>query len=82
MLVQDHQQAQKQLDAIHEQIQREVRNISSRFETEYKAAVRSEDMLVGALEKQKQEAYRLNEDAVQYAIMQRDVQSTSGFSRT
>jgi uncharacterized protein involved in exopolysaccharide biosynthesis len=33
-------------------------------------------MLAAALEKQKQEAYRLNEDAVQYAIMQRDVQSS------
>lgn len=70
------QQVQKQLDAVHEAIQREVRNISSRFETEYKAAFRSEQMLTAALEKQKQEAYRLNEDAVQYAIMQRDVQSS------
>ena len=70
------QQAQKQLDAIHVQIQREVRNVSSRFETEFMAASRSETMLAAALEKQKQEAYRLNEDAVQYAIMYRDLQSS------
>ncbi|MGC2742373.1 MAG: polysaccharide biosynthesis tyrosine autokinase [Candidatus Angelobacter sp.] len=70
------QQTQKQLDQIHASIDHEVENISKRMETEYQAALKSEQMLTAAFDKQKQEAYRMNNDAVKYAIMLRDVQSS------
>jgi succinoglycan biosynthesis transport protein ExoP len=70
------QQTQKQLEQVHSSIDHEVKNISKRMENEYQASLKSEQMLTAALEKQKQEAYRMNNDAVKYAIMLRDVQSS------
>jgi succinoglycan biosynthesis transport protein ExoP len=69
-------QTQKELDQIHSAITREVKNVGSRLENEYKASLKSEQMLSGALGQQKQEAYKMNQDAVQYAIMLRDVQAS------
>jgi len=69
-------QTQKELDQVHSGIIREVRNVGSRLENDYKASLKSEQMLGGALDQQKQEAYRMNQDAIQYAIMFRDVQSS------
>ena len=43
---------------------------------EYQAALKSEQMLQATFDKQKHEAYKLNEDAIQYAIMRRDVESS------
>jgi capsular exopolysaccharide synthesis family protein len=69
-------QTQKELDQVHAAIAREVKNVGSRLENEYKASLKSEQMLSGALGAQKQEAYKMNQDAVQYAIMLRDVQAS------
>jgi succinoglycan biosynthesis transport protein ExoP len=70
------QQTQKQLEQVRASIDHEVKNITKRMETEYQAALKSEQMLTAAFDKQKQEAYRMNNDAVKYAIMMRDVQSS------
>lgn len=69
-------QTQKELDQVHAAIAREVRNLGSRLENEYKASFVSEQMLSSALDQQKQEAYKMNRDAAQYAIMLRDVQAS------
>jgi capsular exopolysaccharide synthesis family protein len=57
-------------------IDQEVRNIQKRIEQEYVAAKNSEQMLQAAVEKQKQGALRVDASAVQYALLQRDVQTS------
>jgi capsular exopolysaccharide synthesis family protein len=69
-------QLRSELKDIQSTIDQEVRNIRERILQEYVAAGRSEAMLNAALEKQKQDALRVDASAVQYAILQRDVQTS------
>lgn len=69
-------QLRSQLDDIQGTIDEEVRNIRERIEQEYDAARKSEQMLQTALEKQKQDALRVDASAVQYALLQRDVRTS------
>lgn len=57
-------------------IDQEIRNIRERIQQEYMASKSSEQMLEGALEKQKMDALRVDASAVQYALLQRDVQTS------
>ncbi|HYD16515.1 MAG TPA: polysaccharide biosynthesis tyrosine autokinase [Candidatus Nanoarchaeia archaeon] len=68
-------QLRQQLTQIDTAIAAEVQNIGKRLENEYSAAVSSESMLRKALDRQKAEAYKLNESAVQYAILKREVEA-------
>ncbi len=69
-------QLDSQLKDLQIAIDDEVRNIRKRISQQYLAAGRSESMLNAALEKQKQDALRVDASAVQYAILQRDVQTS------
>lgn len=62
-----------QLKEIQSQIQSETKKIVGKVRGQYSAALQRENMLHEALEKQKQEANRLNESAIEYTLLKRDV---------
>jgi polysaccharide biosynthesis transport protein len=66
-------QVNNQLREIDSQIQAELKKITLKFRGLYLAALQREDMLHDALEKQKQEANKLNESAIEYSLLKRDV---------
>ncbi len=68
-------QLSSQLKEIEVQMQVEIRKIAGRLRGDYLAAVQHESMLHAALEKQKQEANQLNESAIEYSLLKRDVDS-------
>ena len=61
--------AQAKLDA-------EIQKVVQAVETEYRAAVAREESLVRALNEQKSEALRMNGTAIQYNVLNREVEST------
>jgi succinoglycan biosynthesis transport protein ExoP len=69
------EQLNTQLREIDTQLLAETRKIAGKIRGQYTAALQREDMLHGALEKQKQEANKLNESAIQYSILKRDLES-------
>jgi polysaccharide biosynthesis transport protein len=69
-------QLQAQLKELDSSIQDEIRKVSETMRAEYTAAVKSEQMLQSTLEDQKNEAYKMNQDAIQYGIMRREVESS------
>ena len=66
-------QMKAQLAQVNAALQAEITKVGMQLESEYKAAVRSENVLRAELEKQKQEAFKMNEDAIQFAILKRDL---------
>src|SRR5580658_6611110 len=64
-----------QLKEIDAEILSETRKIAGKIRGQYMAALQRENMLHDALEKQKQEANKLNESAIQYSILKRDLES-------
>ncbi|HTC48076.1 MAG TPA: polysaccharide biosynthesis tyrosine autokinase [Candidatus Aquilonibacter sp.] len=58
---------------IDTQILAETKKISGKIKGQYMAAVQRESMLHDALEKQKQEANKLNESAIEYSLLKRDL---------
>jgi polysaccharide biosynthesis transport protein len=58
---------------IDSQILVETKKISGKIKGQYMAAVQRESMLHDALEKQKQEANKLNESAIEYSLLKRDL---------
>ena len=62
-----------QLKEIDSQIQSEMKKIVSKVRGQYSAALQRENMLREALDKQKQEANKLNESAIEYTLLKRDV---------
>ena len=73
---------QQQLARQDTAIAQEVRNIGERLEDEYLAAQKTEAMLRSRFDNQKDEASHLNENAGQYAILKRDVESTGALYDT
>ncbi len=69
-------QLQSQLSELDSSIAEELGKISETLRTEYRAALKSEQMLQAALEKQKDDAFKMNQDAIQYGIMRREVESS------
>lgn len=69
------QQLTGQLKEIEAQIANETRKVAGKIRGQYMAAVQRESMLHDALEKQKQEANKLNESAIEYSILKRDLDS-------
>jgi polysaccharide biosynthesis transport protein len=69
-------QLQSQLAELDSNISSEIVKVGDAIHAEYKAALKSEQMLTALFGQQKQEAYKLNEDAIKYAIMRRDVESS------
>ena len=65
-------QLNNQLKEIDSQIQSEMKKIAAKVRGQYMTALRREGMLRDALDKQKQEANKLNESAIQYNMLKRD----------
>lgn len=68
-------QLNNQLKEIDSQIQGEMKKIASKVRGQYTAALQREGMLHEAFEKQKQEANKLNESAIEYTLLKRDVET-------
>jgi len=68
-------QLNNQLKEIDSQIQAEMKKIANKVRGQYTTALQREHMLRDALEKQKQEANKLNESAIEYTLLKRDVDS-------
>jgi polysaccharide biosynthesis transport protein len=68
-------QIRSQLSEVQTQMQVEMRKITARLRGDYQAAVQRENMLRAALEQQKQEANKLNESAIEYSLLKRDVET-------
>jgi len=66
-------QLNNQLKEVDAQIQAEMKKIAGKLHGQYTAALQRENMLRDALEKQKQEANKLNENAIEYTLLKRDV---------
>ena len=66
---------QSQLASLESAINAEGGNIETRLANEYDAAAKAEAMIRDDFEKQKQEAYKLNENVAQYAILKHEVES-------
>jgi len=73
-------QLNSQLKEVDEQIQTEMRKVANHLRGDYLAAVQRETMLRSALEKQKQEANKLNESAIEYSLLKRDVDANRTLS--
>jgi len=67
-------QLNSQIKETDEQIQIELKKVVDRVRGEYQAAAQRESMLNDAMEKQKQEANQLNESAIEYNLLKRDVE--------
>ena len=66
---------QNQIKEIDTQIQLEMKKIVDQAQGDYQAAVNRENMLSAALDKQKDEANALNESAITYTLLKRDVET-------
>jgi capsular exopolysaccharide synthesis family protein len=64
-----------QLKEVDLQIQAELRKLGTHIRNQYLAAMQRENMLQAAMDKQKQEANQLNESAIEYSLLKRDVES-------
>jgi succinoglycan biosynthesis transport protein ExoP len=64
-----------QLKEIDTEIQAEMKKIASKVRGQYTTALQREGMLHDALEKQKQEANKLNESAIEYNLLKRDAET-------
>src|ERR1700683_4940990 len=68
-------QLNTQLKEIDAQILGETRKIAGKIRGQYMAALQHENMLHDALETQKQASNKLNESAIQYSILKRDLET-------
>ncbi len=66
-------QVNSQVHELDAQIQSELKKVATRLRDDYLASVQRESMLRAALEQQKQEANKLNENAIEYSLLKRDV---------
>ena len=66
-------QINNQLKEINAQLLAETKKLSGKIKGQYMAALQRENMLHDALEKQKQEANKLNESAIEYSLLKRDL---------
>lgn len=70
------EQVGTQLSQLEESITSQVAEIKERFQEEFRAALETELGLKAELEKQKQEAYRMNDAGMQLAILKREFESS------
>jgi succinoglycan biosynthesis transport protein ExoP len=66
---------QTQLAEVNAAIEREGQNIEVRLANDYTAATAAEGMIRGQFERQKEEAYRLNENVARYENLKHQVES-------
>ncbi|HLV85623.1 MAG TPA: polysaccharide biosynthesis tyrosine autokinase [Candidatus Sulfotelmatobacter sp.] len=65
-------QLNNQVKEIDAQLQSEMKKITAKVRGQYMTSLQRENMLREALEKQKQEANKLNQSAIEYNILKRD----------
>jgi len=68
-------QLNNQLKEIDRQLQTETSKAVDHLKGQYQAALQRENMLREAFDKQKQEANKLNESAIEYSLLKRDLES-------
>ena len=68
-------QLNNQLKELDSQILAEMKKIQAKVRGQYMTALRRESMLHDALERQKQEANKLNESAIEYNLLKRDAET-------
>jgi exopolysaccharide transport family protein len=68
-------QLNNQIKEVDAEILVEARKAGAKIKGQYMAALQRENMLHDALEKQKQEANKLNESAIEYSLLKRDLDS-------
>jgi len=68
-------QLNNQLKEIDIQLQGEMKKMAGRVRGQYMASLHREGLLRDALEKQKQEANKLNESAIEYSLLKRDLET-------
>ncbi len=68
-------QLNSQLKEVEAQTQIEMTKVVSRVRSDYLASLQRENMLHDAMDKQKQEANRLNESAIEYSLLRRDLET-------
>jgi polysaccharide biosynthesis transport protein len=66
-------QVKQQIEEVKQQLAQEKSETIRRSKSEYQVALQHRQMLQAALERQKGQANRLNEDSIQYNILQREV---------
>jgi succinoglycan biosynthesis transport protein ExoP len=64
-----------QISSVQERINAEIKRIMTSINNEYELALAQEEELKAALEEQKREALELNQKAIQYGILEREVES-------
>jgi capsular exopolysaccharide synthesis family protein len=69
-------QLQSQLSELDSNIAQEITKVSESLRAEYRAALESQEMLQTTFQKQKDSAFKMNQDAIQYGIMRREVESS------
>jgi polysaccharide biosynthesis transport protein len=69
-------QLQSQLTELDSSIAEENVKVSESLRAEYRAALKSQEMLQATFDVQKDNAYKMNQDAIQYGIMRREVDSS------
>jgi succinoglycan biosynthesis transport protein ExoP len=69
------QQLNNQIKEIDHQLELETSKAVDHLKQQYLAALQRETMLRGAFDKQKQEANKLNESAIEYSLLKRDLDS-------
>lgn len=62
-----------ELQQVQASIQQETKRMAGRLESQYRSSAQREQMLQAALDRQKQEANKLNERAIQYSLLKRDL---------
>jgi polysaccharide biosynthesis transport protein len=66
-------QLNSEIKEVDTQIQSELKKVVAKIHGQYTAALQREQMLHEALDRQKQEANKLNESAIEYSLLKRDV---------
>jgi len=66
-------QSKQQIAEVQQQLAKEKREAIRRAKMEYEMAVNRDRMLQGALDRQKTQVNKMNEDSIQYNILQREV---------
>lgn len=64
-----------QLKQVQTSERQEIEKLGGKIKTDYLAAAQRESMLRAALESQKQAANKLNENAIEYSLLKRDVET-------
>ncbi|MFL6426996.1 MAG: GumC family protein [Acidobacteriaceae bacterium] len=65
-----------QIVSVQNQVDSEMRNVQQRIREEYNTSTHAADLMRGQLDKQMQQAYKLNESAAQYALLRQDAESS------